>query len=128
MGAFDQLLAYKSNGGEPEGEGEKPEVPLGGTRAQAMQRLQAGIAGILVMVLVVGLAAALTQRAQTTEDLAVPNAAPTTEPEETEPQSDPLADAGVVPDLPDEGEDETQDPALVPELGDQTEVEDTEAP
>lgn len=119
--------------GEPaDGTGEAIAAPIGQSRGQAVQRLQVGLLGILVMVLVIGLAATLTQRAQTAEEGAVPEAAPTTEPVEPEAQSDPLADAGVVPELPDETEEEAvQEPALAPEQGEgamaETEVEDIEA-
>ena len=104
-----------------------------GARAQTLQRLQVGVAGILVMLLVIGLAATLTQRAQIVEDSAVPDAAPTTEPEEVEPQSDPLADAGVLPEIPDDAEEAEGDAAAgetaIPETGEggEAEIEDTEA-
>lgn len=75
-------------------------APLGGTRAEAVQRLQVGLSGIAAMVLLVGLANVIQNRARETEELAVPGAAPTTEPTEAPQQRDPLADAGVVPDLP----------------------------
>lgn len=105
-------------------------APLGGTREQAMQRLQIGLSGLGVMVLVIGLATVFTQRAQGVEDVTVPNAAATTEPIEEVPQEDPLADAGVVPDIPVEAEENEQTPAPAPEVGDvaeEAEVEDTEA-
>lgn len=75
-------------------------APLGGTRAEAIQRLQVGLSGIAAMVLLVGLANVIQSRAQQTEQLAVPDAAPTTEPTAAPQLRDPLADAGVVPDLP----------------------------
>jgi len=106
-------------------------APLGGTREQAAQRLQIGLSGLLVMVLVIGLATVFTQRAQDVEEVSVPNAAATTEPVEEVTQEDPLADAGVVPDIPVETEENEQTPAPVPELGDvgeEAEVEDTGAP
>ena len=81
---------------EPPPEG----APLGGTRAEAMQRLQIGLFGIVAMMLLVGLASAIGTQANLTEQEAVPNAAPTTEPTEAPQQSDPLADAGIVPDIP----------------------------
>lgn len=83
----------------------KPEAepaPLAGTRAERVQRLQIGGFGVLAMVLLVGLADAITSRAQLTEDNAVPDAAPTVVASETAAPRDPLADAGVVPDLPTE--------------------------
>jgi cytoskeletal protein RodZ len=65
-------------------------------RAQAVQRLQAGLFGIAAVLLVVGLANIINDRARMTEQAGKPAAAqasasasPTT--------SDPLADIGVVP-------------------------------
>ena len=52
------------------------------------------------MILLVGLANIIQDRARVTEQAAVPDAAPTTEPVAAPAQRDPLADAGVVPDLP----------------------------
>ncbi len=75
-------------------------APLGGTRSEATQRLQVGVSGIAAMVLLVGLANIIQDRARVTEEASVPDAAPTTAPEEPLTQRDPLADAGVVPDLP----------------------------
>lgn len=86
--------------------GEMPvAVPLGGTRQQAMQRLQIGVTGVMLMVLLVGLASVIQGRADQTDATTVPDAAPTTEPTEEKPKNDPLAEAGVVPDMP------TQQPA-----------------
>lgn len=79
---------------------EREGAPLGGTRAEATQRLQVGLSGIAAMVLLVGLASIIGNQAEQTELEAVPDAAPTTEPTEAPPQRDPLADAGVVPDIP----------------------------
>lgn len=69
------------------------------TRAEAVQRLQVGLAGIGAMVLLVGLASAIGGQANRTDELAAPEAAPTTEPSITPAQANPLADAGVVPDI-----------------------------
>lgn len=52
------------------------------------------------MVLLVGLANIIQDRARVSEEMSVPEAAPTTEPSAQPSQSDPLADAGLVPDLP----------------------------
>lgn len=76
------------------------DMPLGGTRAEAVQRLQIGLFGIGAMVLLVGLASVIGSQADQAERDAVPEAAPTTEPTAAPAQSDPLADAGVVPDIP----------------------------
>ena len=75
-------------------------APLGGTRAEAAQRLQVGLFGIGSMILLIGLASIIGNQADLTQDGAVPEAAPTTEPTEAAPQRDPLADAGIVPDIP----------------------------
>lgn len=84
-----------------------PGLPLGGTRAQAMQRLQVGVFGLATMVLLIGLAQIIMNQAREAEARVVPEAAPTVAPEETpEAESDPLADAGVGPDLPAEPEAE----------------------
>lgn len=82
----------------PKPQSEAP--PLAGTRAERIQRLQIGGFGILAMVLLVGLADAITSRAQLTQENAVPDAAPTVVASDTPAPRDPLADAGVVPDLP----------------------------
>src|SRR5690606_3962788 len=78
------------------------DAPLGGTRSQSMQRLQIGLLGLAAMILLVGLATIIRDRAQQSEDLAVPEAAPTTAVPTNPPKlsSDPLADVGVVPNLP----------------------------
>lgn len=83
-----------------ESEGPPEGAPLGGTRAEAAQRLQVGLFGIVSMILLVGLASIIGTQADRTEEGAVPEAAPTTEPTEAPPQRDPLADAGIVPDMP----------------------------
>lgn len=66
-----------------------------------MQRLQIGLLGLATMILLVGLATVIRDRAQLSEDLAVPEAAATTVPIVVPKMgSDPLADVGLVPDLP----------------------------
>lgn len=82
------------------GEGTREGAPLGGTRDEAVQRLQVGLFGIFAMVLLVGLAGIIGRQAEQAELAAVPDAAPTTEPSAAPPQRDPLADAGIVPDIP----------------------------
>ena len=93
-------------------------VPLAGTRAERVQRLQVGMLGIGAMVLLVGLADAITSRAQLAEASAVPEAAPTTEPSPSETLRDPLAEAGVAPDLPAEPETTGPAPGETPVTGD----------
>ena len=104
---------------------ESKPVPLGGTRAEAIQRLQIGLSGLAAMVLLVGLANIIQDRARQTDAESVPQAAQqVSEPVQAPPRPDPLADAGVVPDLPSEPTTgPALDPALVPEQG-----EDVEAP
>lgn len=81
--------------------GELPEVPGSDARRErTVQRLQIGITGIVMMILLVGLASIIQNRAAETDATTVPAAAPTTEPTQAAPQNDPLVEAGVVPDLP----------------------------
>ncbi len=116
MRTLSELLA----GDEDETTETAPATaPLGGTRAEAVQRLQIGVAGLGAMVLLIGLANVIMNQANQTESTVVPEAAATVEPEPvTVPQNDPLAEAGVVPDLPAEPTPTpTQEPAIVPEQG-----------
>ncbi|MCP5395956.1 MAG: hypothetical protein H6918_04350 [Sphingomonadaceae bacterium] len=101
------------------GEDALSAAPLGGTRAESMQRLQVGVAGLAAILLMIGLASVITDRARETEASTVPEAASTTEPSATPaPKSDPLAEAGVVPDLPAEpAPTATQEAAILPEKG-----------
>jgi len=94
-------------------------VPVDNARAESLQRLQIGLAGLGTMVLLIGLAQVVYDRAQLSEADTVPAAAATVAPTDEPPvQSDPLAEAGVVPDLPSEPEDErAQEPAIMPEQG-----------
>ena len=95
-------------------------TPLGGTRAQAVQRLQIGIAGLASMVLMIALANIIMDQANRTEATSVPQAAATVAAKPTAaPQNDPLAEAGVVPDMPAEPTPTPQqEPAILPEQGD----------
>ena len=89
---------------QPEDEADSG-MPLGGTRAQAMQRLQVGVFGLATMVLLIALAQIIMNQAREAEARVVPEAAPTVAPSDSPtPASDPLADAGVGPDLPAEPE------------------------
>jgi hypothetical protein len=77
-----------------------PSVPLSGTRAQAIQRLQVGFFGLASMVLLVGLASVIKTNVQQNEAKVVPEAASTVAVEKAGGvASDPLADAGIVPEL-----------------------------
>lgn len=96
------------------GPSDNVSAPLGGTRAQSIQRLQIGVTGIVGMILLVALADLIQDRAEETEATSVPEAASTVAAEQVEaPQSDPLVEAGVVPDLPAEP---TPTPEPDPEL------------
>lgn len=97
---FSSTLHADESDAPPEG------APLGGTKAEASQRLQIGLFGIGSMIVLVGLASVIGTQADRTEDSAVPEAAPTTEPSEAPSQRDPLADAGIVPEIPAEPEEE----------------------
>ncbi|MEP0393362.1 MAG: hypothetical protein ABJ205_04030 [Erythrobacter sp.] len=101
-------------------------APLGGTKAEATQRLQIGLFGLGSMVLLIGLATIIGNQANLTQEGSVPEAAPTTEPVEAPQQSDPLADAGIVPDIPAEPvSDATQGPT--DGLSEDQSVEDVES-
>ena len=65
-------------------------------RAQAVQRLQAGLFGMAAIVLVVGLANIINDRARQADAATRPSAAGSPNADAT-PKSDPLADIGVVP-------------------------------
>ena len=79
--------------------GNLPEAPLGGTRAEALRRLQMGAVGVVAVLLLIGLASVIKDRATQTESTAVAGAAPTTAPSVPPPAVDPLAEAGVVPEM-----------------------------
>lgn len=89
------------------------------SRAEALQRLQIGLAGLGSMVLLIGLASVIMQRADLTEAGSVPDAAATVAADQPgAKKNDPLAEAGVVPDLPAQRDSErAQEPAIVPERG-----------
>ena len=67
---------------------------------ETVHRLQVGLLALGAMVLLVGVADMIMDRAQLTEDAAVPAAAPTVEPRPSPSQNKALENAGVVPDLP----------------------------
>lgn len=88
-------------------------------RAEAVHRLQIGLAGLGAMVLLIGLASVIMERAQLSEPGASSDTAAATTGGSGEPKNDPLAEAGVVPDMPSQsGEQQEQEPAIVPEQGD----------
>ena len=100
-------------------DGDLTDVVLGGTRSQMVQRLQIGLIGVALMVLLVGLAGVIKNRAEEVDANAVPEAVPTVQPSTETPQNDPLVEAGVVPDMPAEqpAPAPTLSPAPVPEQG-----------
>ncbi len=92
-------------------------APLGGTRAERMQRLQIGFLGLGAMILLVGLANIIMNSAKESQAAAVPDAMPTVAAQETPaPARDPLADAGVVPDLPVEPSPQTTETVAPPDF------------
>ena len=119
--------------GEADSDALREGVPLGGTRAEATQRLQIGLFGLGSMVLLIGLASIIGNQANLTRENAVPQAAPTTEPIAPPPQRDPLADAGIVPDIAVEAPPApVEEPAILPDLpaegSDQAPPEPLDAP
>lgn len=90
----------------PSGEREDNDLPLttfGGTRAEAVHRLQVGMFGLGAIVLMIGLANVVMERARQSDATSVPEASATVAADDMPAQKqnkDPLADAGVVPDLP----------------------------
>ena len=54
---------------------EPRSVPLGGTRAESMQRLQVGASLLLGIILIVGLANVIEERAKQSDQAVVPEAA-----------------------------------------------------
>ena len=79
----------------------EPRSEARGARSQALQRLQVGGSLLIGIVLIVGLANVIEERAKQSDQAVVPEAAATVAPAPAQPAAkDPLADAGVVPDLP----------------------------
>ncbi|MFN4113864.1 MAG: hypothetical protein ACK4GD_07985 [Sphingomonadaceae bacterium] len=88
-------------------------------RAEAVQRLQIGLAGLATMVLLIALASVIMQGAQQSQSGTSDGTLPATVAEQpAAKKNDPLAEAGVVPDLPvQEGAAPPQEPAIMPEQG-----------
>lgn len=100
MRRMNQRSLFHPSSTPSEVPGAPDDLPPPATvRAEAMQRLQVGVFGIGAMVLLVGLASAIGGQAERNDQLAPPEAAPTTEPSAAPAQNNPLADAGVVPDI-----------------------------
>lgn len=77
-----------------------PQAPLGGTRSEALRRLQMGAIGVVAVLLLIGLASMIKDSASQTASTAVAGAAATSAPGASTAAADPLAEAGVVPDMP----------------------------
>ena len=90
------------------------------TRAEAIHRVQIGLAGLGAVVLMIALASMIMERAQLTEAVSAPDASATDAPAASGASNDPLAEAGVVPDMPAQNEPAPlqQEQAIVPEQGD----------
>lgn len=87
--------------GVPGPETAPASVPLGGGRGEAMRRLQIGASGVAAVLVLIGLASIVKDRASETDAAAVAGAAPTASPPAPSDAADPLAEAGVVPEIPD---------------------------
>jgi len=86
---------------EPDPQNAEPgDAPANASRGEAVQRLQIGISGLAAMILLVGLANIIQDRAREVDENTVPEAVVTGEQPLAPSQRDPLADAGIVPDLP----------------------------
>jgi len=117
MNLLPQLLKSKPTDTAP--------APVATREGETMHRLQVGLLGLGGMVLLVGVADMIMDRAQQSEDEAVAEAAPAVEPSEEPAATGALENAGVVPeaadvpDIPDDVEEEPvpQGPVL-PEQGD----------
>lgn len=81
-------------------EAEQPDASVDRSRAEVVHRLQIGLSGLAAMILLVGLANIIQDRARIEDAKTVPEAAVTGNQSLTPSQPDPLADAGIVPDLP----------------------------
>ena len=80
--------------------GALPQAPLGGTRSEAVRRLQMGAVGVVAVLLLIGLASIIKDRATETAASAVAGAAATSSPAASTGAADPLAEAGVIPEMP----------------------------
>lgn len=100
-------LRFAANGIIPAAMATQPEISPPGSgpqifvppstrelRAQAVHRLQIGLVGLATMLLLVGLANIIMDRARLADADRAPSGIPTAD---VSPKSDPLADIGVVP-------------------------------
>lgn len=108
FGISVDMNATPNESGEPQETGRA-------SRVEGFHRVQVGVFGIAAMVLLVGLASIIGSQADLTDEAAVPDAAPTTEPRSVPAPGNPLADAGVVPDIPaDPSPSPLLDPLVLP--------------
>lgn len=103
MAFFDRSKSLAGDAGQAASEVAAPATPVREVRAQAVHRLQVGLFGLAMMLLLVGLANIIMDRAQLSEDAAKGTQAATSaaspSPSETA-AKDPLVDMGVAPELP----------------------------
>ncbi|MFN3862974.1 MAG: hypothetical protein ACK4RT_01710 [Erythrobacter sp.] len=109
-----QRSRFSAERRDPSASAAAQEPPPSEAGQEAIQRLQIGLFGLAAMVLLVGLASIIGSQADVTEEAAVPDAAPTTEPSATPSRANPLADAGVVPDIAAEPSPSAAAPLAVP--------------
>lgn len=86
--------------GAPSSQEDPLPLPLGGTRAEALKRLQIGLLGLAAMLLMVALANIVMERAKQSDAAVVPESVDPAAKPDGAPMKDPLVDAGVVPELP----------------------------
>lgn len=85
---------------DPADEVEAPSAAQKRMRAEVIQRLQVGLSGLAAMLLLVSLASIIINRANESEQSAVPQTAASATGDGSTPNKDPLVDAGVVPQIP----------------------------
>lgn len=86
----------------PESPGGERLPALMGTRAEAMQRLKVGVAGLLLVLFVVAMASSIVHTTREADDT---GAAVTPSETTAGAANDPLVDIGVAPELPGDAED-----------------------
>lgn len=84
---------------DPADEVEAPSAAQKRIRSEAIQRLQVGLSGLAAILLLVSLASVIINRANQSQQTAVPDTTASADDAAT-PNKDPLVDAGVVPQMP----------------------------
>lgn len=79
---------------------ELDPVPQPGARSEVLRRFQIGAVGIIGVLLLIGLASIIENRAKESDSTAVAEAVPAAAASSSPSAPDPLAQAGVVPDMP----------------------------